>query len=319
MAIQRGNAWVPLVPALQRSGYGGAQIDTLKAVARDLVALLGSDRARGQAEQLADDMGDEDLSATFDPAAMLPFAPRSFRDFSLWETHMLGAAKGIARLEFSPPVLGAIEVYERVTGKPFPRLRPGRIWYENPIYYIGNHLTFHPDGATIPWPAHSQRLDYELELGLVIASAARDAGPDEGLAAVGGFVVVNDVSARDVQHREMTEGRLGPVKSKGFASAMGSVVVTPDEILPRIDDLTAIVRVNGEEWSRGTTAGMQHSLGEMVAYASMGEPLSPGELLATGTVPGCCGLEIDRWVRPGDTVELELERVGTLTNVYEGG
>jgi 2-keto-4-pentenoate hydratase/2-oxohepta-3-ene-1,7-dioic acid hydratase in catechol pathway len=173
-----------------------------------------------------------------------------------------------------------------------------------------------PDGAPVPWPTYTDRLDYELELGIVIASPTIDASPELALQAVGGFVLVNDVSARDVQYEELT-GPFGPVKSKNFANVMGSIVVTPDEVLPHLDTgLRAEVRVNGEVWGTGSTANMHHSIGDIVAYTAMGEHLTPGELLATGTIPGCCGVEVDRWVRPGDKVRLELERVGSLENEY---
>ncbi len=317
VAVWHAERWVPLVPALERHrAEGGEPLAALERGSTDLVAFLAAgDEAREEAARLLETLAGEEWSATFAPEPVLPLDPRSFRDFSLWERHMVAAARGIARLRFPPVANRLLDLYERVMGKPFPKLRPGDLWYEQPIYYLGNHLTFHPDGGTIPWPGYSRRLDYELELGMVIAATVRDVTPEEGLRAVGGFTVVNDLSARDVQYREMTEGRFGPVKSKGFASAMATEVVTADEVLPHVDNLAAQVRVNGQVWGRGTTAGMQHSLGDMVAYASLGEPLQPGELLATGTVPGCSGVEVDRWVKPDDVVELTLERVGSVRSV----
>jgi 2-keto-4-pentenoate hydratase/2-oxohepta-3-ene-1,7-dioic acid hydratase in catechol pathway len=95
---------------------------------------------------------------------------------------------------------------------------------------------------------------------------------------------------------------------------MGATIVTPDEV-GDWRALTGRVRVNGEQWGPGSrSAEPQHDLGDMVAYAAEGEPLGPGDVLATGTLPGGCGLELDRWVHVGDTVELELDRVGTVTN-----
>src|SRR3954470_17201634 len=107
----------------------------------------------------------------------------------------------------------------------------------------------------------------------------------------------------------------GPaVKSKSFATSIGSTVVAAGELLARAGSLRAVVRVNGETWSETSTAGAAFSLGELVAYASRGEQLGPGDVFATGTLPGGSGRELDRWIQPGDVVELELDGVGTLTN-----
>jgi 2-keto-4-pentenoate hydratase/2-oxohepta-3-ene-1,7-dioic acid hydratase in catechol pathway len=243
----------------------------------------------------------------------LPFEPRSFRDFMLYERHVIDAGRGMVR-RFMPQMWEGLSAYESMHGEPHPDLRPRPLWYEKPIYYVGNHLSFIPDGATVPWPAYTRALDYELELGVVIARPIRDAAPDDAVQAIGGFVVVNDFSARDVQYPEMTSG-FGPVKAKNFATGLGAVVVTADEVLPHVEDLRVEVRVNGAVWGEGHTGGARYSLGEMVAYASLGERLHPGELLATGTIPGCSGLETGQWLSPGDEVELRIERVGTLRNV----
>jgi 2-keto-4-pentenoate hydratase/2-oxohepta-3-ene-1,7-dioic acid hydratase in catechol pathway len=312
--VEHGGEWIPLLPALER--VGAERWELVREKAEDLVALLGDPVALAQAGELAEDASEADLELSFDERPRLPFGPRSFRDHMAWEAHAIAAAHGIARLELPAAMVRIVEAYERVTRRVFPRLRPPAAWYDKSIYYVGNHLTFVPDGAPIPWPAYTDRLDYELELGIIICSPTVDASPETALEAVGGFVLINDVSARDVQYEEVT-GPFGPVKSKNFANVMGSIVVTPDEVLPHLDTgLRAEVRVNGEVWGTGSTANMYHSVGDIVAYTSMGEPLAPGELLATGTIPGCCGVEVDRWVRPGDKVRLELERVGSLENEY---
>lgn len=317
VAVWHGEGWVPLGPALARyRASGGAVSEELAAASGDLIAFLGGGAAlREQALAVLEggQAGEINWEGTFDPAPLLPFAPRSFRDFMLYEQHAIAAARGIVR-RFLPRTWPIVRGYERALRRPFPALRPKRLWYQRPIYYHGNHLSFLPDGATIPWPSYTRALDYELELGLVIARPLSDATPDEALAAIGGFVVLNDFSARDVQYPEMTSG-FGPVKAKNFASGMGAVVVTPDEVLPAIERLAVRVRVNGTDWGGGTTAGMFYSLGTMVAYASLGERLLPGELLGTGTIPGCSGLETDRWLAPGDEIVLEIERVGTLRNL----
>ena len=126
--------------------------------------------------------------------------------------------------------------------------------------------------------------------------------------------MLNDWSARDVQAEDLRENMFGPVvKSKTFANSIGADVVTADE-LPDWQAATGRVRVDGEVWCEGATAGAAHDIGAMLAYASAGERLQPGDTFSTGTLPGCCGLEIDRWIRPGQTVELEIDAIGTLRN-----
>jgi 2-keto-4-pentenoate hydratase/2-oxohepta-3-ene-1,7-dioic acid hydratase in catechol pathway/sugar lactone lactonase YvrE len=226
---------------------------------------------------------------------------------------MIGAARGLLRLRES--VAGTVsDGYERLTRRPFPRLRPRPLWYEQPLYYKGNPATFIGDGATVRWPAYTQALDYELEVGVVIARDCSDLTREEALGVVGGFVLLNDFSARDVQFREMVEGLMGPAKSKDFGTALGSVVVTTEEFLPVLDTLSVEVHVNGERWGAGSTGGMQHSVADVIAYASAGEQLEAGTVIGLGTVPGCSGIETGRWLSPGDAVELSAGPLGRLRN-----
>ena len=136
----------------------------------------------------------------------------------------------------------------------------------------------------------------------------------EALDAVGGWFVLNDWSARDVQADDARHNVFGPVvKSKSFANSIGSDVVTADEF-GDWKAATGRVRVDGEQWCEGATANPAHDLGEMLAYAARGERLDAGDVISTGTMPGCCGLEHDRWIKPGQTVELEIDGIGTLAN-----
>ena len=96
---------------------------------------------------------------------------------------------------------------------------------------------------------------------------------------------------------------------------MSTELVTADEILPRVNELDVEVHINGKACGQGNTAGMHHSIGEMAAYASLGERVVPGELLATGTIPGCSGMETGQWLAPGDEIELKIEGIATLRNV----
>ncbi len=109
---------------------------------------------------------------------------------------------------------------------------------------MSNHLSFVPSGTPVAVPSYSAALDFELEIGFVLAAPLFNASAAEALDAIGAFVVVNDFSARDVQRAEMATG-LGPQKAKHFASSMSVLAVTADEILPHIDELTGSVTING--------------------------------------------------------------------------
>jgi 2-keto-4-pentenoate hydratase/2-oxohepta-3-ene-1,7-dioic acid hydratase in catechol pathway len=123
---------------------------------------------------------------------------------------------------------------------------------------------------------------------------------------------MNDFSARDIQRKEM-KVRLGPAKGKDFATALGPVVVTPDELGDPYN-LRMTARINGELWSDGNSGSIFHSFEKMIAFASLDETLSAGDVIGSGTVGTGCGLELDRWVKPGDVIELTIDRIGTLRN-----
>jgi len=245
----------------------------------------------------------------------LPFEPRSLRAFSIYPEHNVNAARTLVRRFWPRPAELAMVGFERVTGRTFPALKPGKGFYTLPSFYVGNHTSFIGDGEILPWPSHTDWLDLELELGFVLDSEVAAASPQEGLAAIGGFFVINDWSARDVQAREYREGMFGPaVKSKSFATGMGAEVVDAGQVLPRWDCLGASFAVNGETWSETSTAGAAHSPGDLVAYASRGERLARGAGFGLGRLPRGGGLELDRRLQPGDEVRLEIEGVGTLSN-----
>ena len=307
VAVWREGGWVPLLTVRNADRLGGA--------AADLLAFLGAgEQVRELAEELVS-AGAPEVAGVAGTGGLLapPLRPVAFRDCSLWEEHMIAASRGLLRLRES--AAGAVsDGYERLTRRPFPRLRPRPLWHEQPLYYKGNPASIIGDGDTVRWPAYAQALDYELEIGVVIARDGTDLTPDEALSVLGGFLLVNDFSARDVQFREMVEGLMGPAKSKDFGTAVGSVIVTPEEFLPVLATLDVEVRVNGELWGRGSTRGMRHSLADVIAYASAGEPLVAGTVIGLGTVPGCSGLEAGRWLSPGDVVELSAGPLGQLRN-----
>jgi len=249
---------------------------------------------------------------TRDSDVVIPFEPRSFRDFMLYEAHAVAAARGFVR-RFMPGAARLVGAYEALAHRTFPKLRPHALWYRQPIYYLGNHLTIATDGDEIAIPSYTRALDYELELGLVLAKPLYDAAPETCEAAIGGFVVLNDFSARDVQADEMASG-FGPQKAKHFASAISKVVVTADEILPRWKSLKGSVRLNGALVTETSTAGAKWSLGEAIAHACRGEQLRAGELIGSGTLPGGSGIETGNLLNRGDTIALAIEGIGTLSN-----
>jgi 2-keto-4-pentenoate hydratase/2-oxohepta-3-ene-1,7-dioic acid hydratase in catechol pathway len=278
---------------------------------RDLVAFLaGGAPARARA---AAAIAGENAVAADPSTAGLPFAPRSMRAFMLWESHVIASSRMLVKHFFPAPVWRIVSAFEK-TGRTFPKLRPNQRFWDAPTFYVANHTMVLADGDEMWWPSHTKFLDFELELACVLRAPLVDATPAEALAAVGGWFVLNDWSARDVQAEDARHNVFGPViKSKTFANSIGCDVVTADEF-GDWKKATGRVRVDGEVWCEGATANPAHDLGEMLAYASKGERLDAGDVISTGTMPGCCGLELERWVKPGQTVELEIDGIGTLTN-----
>ncbi|HXD64470.1 MAG TPA: fumarylacetoacetate hydrolase family protein [Solirubrobacteraceae bacterium] len=206
--------------------------------------------------------------------------PPSIRDFMAFEEHVRNA--------------------RALSGRDVPPA-----WYEIPVFYFTNPGAVYGDGDDIPMPADTQMLDYELELACVI-------GPD---GRPEGFTIMNDFSARDLQLKEMQVG-LGPAKGKDFATALGPVLVSPDE-LPADLDMRAVARVNGEVRTDTRTGGIYHSWDRLIETAARNTPgLIAGEVLGSGTVGRGCILEHGdgRWLAPGDEVELEIEGIGVLRN-----
>jgi 2-keto-4-pentenoate hydratase/2-oxohepta-3-ene-1,7-dioic acid hydratase in catechol pathway len=288
----------------------------VEAETRDMLAFLAGGSATREAAAIALEAARGDAAVAADPAAAtLPFRPRSLRAFMLFEAHVVQSARMLVKHFFPRPVVRVMEMYERVTrGGTFPPLKPKQAFYERPEMYVANHTAVLADGEPMWWPSHTRALDFELELAFVLARPLADATTAEGAAAIGGWVVLNDWSARDVQAEDARHSIFGPVvKAKTFANSLGCDVLTADAV-PDWQRMSGRVRVDGELWCEGSTAGAQHDVGAMLARASAGERLAAGDVFSTGTMPGCCGLELERWLRPGQTVELEIDGIGTLAN-----
>ena len=176
-------------------------------------------------------------------------------------------------------------------------------WYGRPVFYFSNPAAIYGPGDEISFPAESSEWDYELEVAAVIGAEGR----------IAGFTILNDWSARDLQRAEMTVG-LGPAKGKDFATSLGPVLVTPDELGDLRLEMTA--RINGEERSRGNLGDIHWPFEELAAHAAESTRLVPGDVLGSGTVGTGCILEHGdgRWLRSGDEVELEVEGIGVLRN-----
>lgn len=185
-------------------------------------------------------------------------------------------------------------------------------WYDIPVCYKGNPDTVIGHEEVIPWPAFSDLLDYELEYGIYIGKEGRNIPRERAVEYIAGYTIFNDVSARDIQLQEMLAGGLGPVKGKDTCGVMGPCLVTPDEVDPA--NLHMIARVNGDVWSENNSGTAYWTWPQIIEFASMEETLYPGDFLGSGTVEGGCGVEINRWLKPGDVVELEIEGIGILRN-----
>jgi 2-keto-4-pentenoate hydratase/2-oxohepta-3-ene-1,7-dioic acid hydratase in catechol pathway len=219
---------------------------------------------------------------------LAPLVPRSFRDFLAFEGHLKNAYRNLGR-----------EV-------------PAE-WYEVPAYYRSMGTTVIGPDTVLPWPSYSRQLDHELELAAVIGRRCRDVAAADALDCVFGFTIWNDMSARDVQRRELPIG-MGPAKAKEWdgSNVLGPCIVTADEV--DLATLELEVRVNGERWGGDRVAAMHHSFGDLIAYAAQDQTLLPGEVIGSGTATGGSGLELDRWIQPGDVIEMEAGPIGILRN-----
>ncbi|MDQ6846533.1 MAG: fumarylacetoacetate hydrolase family protein [Candidatus Dormibacteraeota bacterium] len=236
--------------------------------------------------------------------APIPVSP-TVRDFYAFEQHVKTARKRRG-LEMDPD------------------------WYELPVFYFSNPYAVSGDGDDVAVPPGSNELDFELEVAAIIGCGGVNLTPQQGEESIAGFCVMNDWSARDIQRREMKLS-MGPVKGKDFATTLGPMLVTPDELddarSGRAYDLTMTATVNGREYSRASLAEIFWSFGEMISYASRGTRVEPGDVIGSGTCGTGCILELALvhgtdeypWLQPGDDVVLTVDRLGSLRNRVVAG
>jgi 2-keto-4-pentenoate hydratase/2-oxohepta-3-ene-1,7-dioic acid hydratase in catechol pathway len=267
----------------------------------DMVAFIGSGdlglRAAAQAidaaVQMPEAFGARTSYAASEVRLLAPVPrPRVIRDFLTFEGHMLTAGKALGRAQIPP------------------------VWYEVPAYYKGDPDTVSGPDAVIEWPKYCEKFDFELELAMVIARRGKNIAKTEARRYMFGYTIWNDWSARDQQMKEGPLG-MGPSKGKDFdtGNTIGPYLVTADEL--DVTNLRMTARVNGEVWTDSTSGGRQFSFEDLIVHVSQSETIHPGELWGSGTTTGGSGLELDRWLKPGDVVEFEIEGIGVLRNRIE--
>ena len=267
----------------------------------DMVAFLGAGAIGRQAAEQAieaagrtqEAFGARTSYAAGDAKLLAPITrPRVIRDFLTFEGHMLTAGKALGR----------------------PAIPP--VWYEVPAYYKGDPDTVSGPEDVIEWPKYCEKFDFELELAVVIGRRGKNLSKAEARRHIAGYTIWNDWSARDQQMKEGPLG-MGPSKGKDFdtGNTIGPYLVTSDEL--DVSNLRMTAKINGETWTDSTSGGRQFSFDDLVVHVSQSETIYPGELWGSGTTAGGSGLELDRWLKPGDVVELEVEGIGVLRNRIE--
>jgi 2-keto-4-pentenoate hydratase/2-oxohepta-3-ene-1,7-dioic acid hydratase in catechol pathway len=235
---------------------------------------------------------------------LAPVLPPTVRDFVTFEEHVEGVRRSV----------------DNATGVP-------EQWYAAPTFYFGNPYSILGPADDVPVPPGSRALDFELEVGAIIGRPGRDLTPEDARDVIVGYTIFNDWSARDLQQAEMRVG-LGPAKGKDTATTLGPWLVTADELEPHRDDdgfldLELTASVNGNQVGHDRLSHMGWTFEEMVAYASRGTWVRPGDVLGSGTCGngGCLaelwgrsGQQVPRPLEPGDVVTLTVEGIGQLSN-----
>ena len=242
--------------------------------------------------------------------APLPLPPQ-IRDCLGFEEHLKNSfesAMKLSAMAADDPVVAEREL--RASG----RFTVPEVWYQQPLYYKANRFSVAESGKDVVWPAYSEVMDFELEMACIVGKKGKDISKVNAEDHIFGYTIYNDFSARDAQILE-SPGMLGPAKSKDFDDSiiLGPVIVTKDEL----DDpysLRMQARVNGETWCDSNSSTIHWKFSDMIAHISKSETLHPGEVIGSGTVGFGCGLEHLRFLNDGDIVELEIEKIGVISN-----
>lgn len=236
--------------------------------------------------------------------------PPQIRDFLCFEEHLINAFAMLRKkkADAEPDPEAALKRFEKEGTLAVPQ-----IWYDQPLYYKPSRFGVIGTDEDVLWPFFSELLDYEMEFGAWLGKSGKDVTPDQAKDLIFGYSIFNDISARDTQAYEMPAG-FGPGKGKDFETGqvIGPCIVTADAFDPYEAEM--IVRINGEEVSRGQSGTMHWKFEDCIAHTSRAETVYPGEFFCSGTVGGGCGLERDEFLAPGDVVELEVTGIGVLRN-----
>ena len=208
-----------------------------------------------------------------------------------------------------------------------------------PVFYFTNHNAIQGPGEIECMPDHFQKLDFELEVAVVLNKKGRNIQAADADSYIAGYMIMNDMSARTLQMEEMLLN-LGPAKGKDFSTVIGPWLVTPDELekykiatkeghIGNSYDLKMKCHVNGIEVSSGTMADMDWTFAEIVERCAYGCDVLPGDVIGSGTVGTGCFLELNgtgllndpnyqpQWLKPGDLVEMDVTGLGMLGNIIE--
>lgn len=238
--------------------------------------------------------------------------PRQMRDAMSFETHIRQGGTGRGGNLWRARAAEDFDEVRRIEQTPPPPM--GDVYKQVPIYYITNRFSVRGHESVLEWPRYSKVMDYELEFGVVTTGRAKNVSAEQAGQHIFGFTIFNDFSARDRQGIEM-KGGLGPTKGKSFdgGNVLGPWIVTPDEIGDPYS-LGMSARINGTTVVQNTSRDMLFSFEEMIAYITQDETIMPGEFLGSGTVGNGCALENGYFLNDGDTIELEVEKIGILRN-----
>jgi 2-keto-4-pentenoate hydratase/2-oxohepta-3-ene-1,7-dioic acid hydratase in catechol pathway len=299
-----------LAAAASREGRNNPAFASMLALIDNADRAL--DEARSVFEKMKDDPALSADVAKVEILAPLP-EPRQMRDGMSFPIHILQGPRGQRKL--AARAKGDMAELARIDAEPLGELP--EVYRRVPIYYITNRFSVGGPNTTVKWPRYSQVMDYELELGVITKNKGANIPASRAKDHIFGYTIFNDFSARDAQRIEM-EGRLGPAKGKSFdgGNVLGPWIVTADEIGDPYK-LRMIARVNGEVRCDSTSEGMLFPFEAIIEHITKDETLMPGEFIGSGTVGNGCGLELGRYLEHGDTIELEIEKIGILRNKVE--